>query len=64
MNCEAKYLKNIENSDYMYILKEYKSLPLSDADKENFLIKSLIRDGESLLKVIKTKIKTKKKKEQ
>lgn len=59
MQCPIKQLQNIENSDYIYVLKEYKSISLSDIDKENFIIKALIRDGESLLKVLKTKIKTK-----
>lgn len=59
MRCDITELRNIENSDYIYILREYKLITLDDVDMENFIIKSLIRDGESLLKVLRVKIKNK-----
>lgn len=56
IKCDINELDNIDNENYIYVLKEYKSLNITKEElKDNLIIKSLIRDGESILKVLRTK---------
>jgi len=56
MECTPLELVNLEENNYMYLLRTSKAVYLSPEDLSNETTKALIMDGESLLKRIKKQI--------
>lgn len=56
MECYPTDLVNLEENDYMYLLRSSKAVYLTQEDLKNEYVRGLVMDGESLLKRIKKQI--------